>query len=212
MNDVQEAEGRQSMDLRVQTQSGKWLTLRLFAIPDYSDMRVNKVWPQSGDWPPPEHELLIERAALPLLGAQVGDTVLVEMPDKKQRTLRIAGLTHDLSQFPARFTNTAYGYISFNTLEWLGEPYGYNTLHIVVENHSDKAHVRSVLDAVEAKAKRSGLTVLSTSMDKFPLEDMVQTVLLLLTHPRFAVALLERVPDRQYDLGACWRSRCGRSA
>jgi putative ABC transport system permease protein len=181
MNGVQEAEGRQSMDLRVQSKSGKWLTLRLFTIPDYSNMRVNRVWPQSGDWPPPEHELLIERTAQPLLGAQTGDTVLIEMPDKKQHTLRIAGLTHDLSQFPARFTNTAYGYISFNTLEWLGEPYGYNTLHLVVENPSDKVYVRSVLDAVEAKAKRSGLTVLATSIDKFPLEDIVATVLLLLT-------------------------------
>jgi len=181
MKDVQEADARQSMELRVQAASGKWLTLRLFTISDYDNIRVNKVWPQSGAWPPPEHELLIERAALPLLGMQVGDTVLIEMPDKKQHTLRIAGLTHDLSQFPARFTNTAYGYISFNTLEWLGEPYGFNTLHIVVGNNSDKAHVRSVLDAVEAKAKRSGLTVLATSTDKFPLEDIVATVLLLLT-------------------------------
>jgi putative ABC transport system permease protein len=181
MKDVQDAEGRRSMDLRIQTQSGKWLSLRLFAIPDYENMRVNKVWPQSGDWPPPEHELLIERAALPMLGAQTGDTVRIETSDKELREMRIAGLAHDLSQFPARFTSTPYGYISFNTLEWLSEPYGYNTLHIVVANHTDRAQVKAVKDAVEAKAKRSGLTVVSTSMDKFPLEDMVQTVLLMLS-------------------------------
>jgi putative ABC transport system permease protein len=144
-------------------------------------MRVNKVWPQSGDWPPPEHELLIERAALTMLGAQVGDTLRVETADKKQREMRIAGLAHDLSQFPARFTSTPYGYISFDTLEWLGEPYGYNTLHLVVTNRGDKAQVKAVMDALEAKAKRSGLTVVSTSMDKFPLEDMVQTVMLMLS-------------------------------
>ena len=181
MKDVQEAEGRRDMNLRIQAKSGKWLSLRLFAIPDYDNMRVNKVWPQSGDWPPPEHELLIERAALAMLDAQVGDTVLVETTDKKQREMRIAGLAHDLSQFPARFTSTPYGYISFNTLEWLGEPYGYNTLRIVAANRTDKAQVKAVMDAVEAKAKRSGLTVVSTSMDKFPLEDMVQTVMLMLS-------------------------------
>ena len=181
MKDVQDAEGRQNLNLRIQTRSGQWLSLRLFAIPDYDHMRVNKVWPQSGDWPPPEHELLIERAALAMLGAQVGDTLRVETADKKQREMRIAGLTHDLSQFPARFTSTPYGYISFNTLEWLGEPYGYNTLHLVVMNRADKAQVKAVMDALEAKAKRSGLTVVSTSMDKFPLEDMVQTVMLMLS-------------------------------
>jgi len=181
MKGVQDADGRRNMTFRIQAQSGKWLTLRLFAISDYSDMHLNRVQPQSGAWPPPEHELLLERTALALLGTRVGDTVWVETPDKKQRELRIAGLTHDLSQFPARFTNTAYGYIAFNTLEWLGEPYGFNTLHIVAENPSDKAYARSILDAVETKTKKSGLTVLSTSVDKFPLDEMVETVMLLLS-------------------------------
>jgi putative ABC transport system permease protein len=181
MKDVQEADARRSMTFRIQAKSGQWLTLRLLAMADYSDIRVNQVWPQSGDWPPPEREVLIERGALDLLGAQMGDRVLVETADEKQRALRIAGLTHDLTQFPARFTNAVYGYVSFDTLEWLGEPYGFNTLHIVTRNPGDKAAVRSVLDAVETKAKKSGLTVLSTSVDKFPLEDMVQSVLLLLS-------------------------------
>jgi len=181
MKGVQDADGRRSMTFRIQAQSGKWLTLQLSAISDYEDMRVNRVWPQSGDWPPPEHEMLVERTALALLDAKAGDTVLVETPDKKQRELRIAGLTHDLSQFPARFTNMAYGYISFNTLEWLGEPYGFNTLHIVTENRNDKAYVQSILDAAKIKAERSGLTVLSTTVDKFPLDEMVETVMLLLS-------------------------------
>lgn len=181
MKGVQDADGRRNMTFRVQAQSGKWLTLWLSAIADYEDMRVNRVWPQSGDWPPPEREILVERTALALLNAQVGDTVLVETSDKKQRELRIAGLTHDLSQFPARFTNTAYGYISFDTLEWLGEPYGFNTLHIMAENRNDKAYVQSVLDAAETKAERSGLTVLSTTIDQFPLDEMVETVILLLS-------------------------------
>ena len=180
MENVQEADARRSLTLRVRAASGSWLNLRVFAISDYADMRVNQIHPQSGDWPPPERELLIERSALDLLGAQVGDTVLVELPDEKQREMRIAGLAHDLSQFPARFSNTPYGYVSFSTLEWLGEPYGFNELYITTPNH-DKAFVRSVVEQVEDKAERSGLTVLISSVDTFPLGDMVQAVLVMLT-------------------------------
>ena len=180
MKDVQEADARRSFTLRVRDAAGKWRDIRLFAIADFDDMRVNKVAPQRGAWPPPEHDVLIERAALDLLGVQVGDAVLIELPDEKQREMRVAGLAHDLTLFPARFSNTPYGYIAFSTLEWLGEPYGFNELHITVAEH-DKAFVQSVVKQVEDKAKRSGFTVLMTSVDKFPLEDMVQAVLVMLT-------------------------------
>jgi len=179
MKGVQDADARRSMTMRIRDKSGEWRSLRLFGIADYNDMRVNIVRPQSGAWPPPDHELLIERAALDLIGAQVGDTVRIELPDEKQRELRIAGLVHDLSQFPARFSNTPYGYISLDTAEWLGEPYGFNELHIAVVD-KDKVAVQSVVKQVEDKAKRSGLTVLASSVDRFPLEDMVQAVLLML--------------------------------
>jgi len=180
MKDVQAADARYSVTFRAQTKTGQWRTLRLWAIQDFDDLRVNKLWPQTGAWPPPERELLIERMTLSQLGAQVGDTLLIELPHKKQRELRIAGTAHDLSQFPARFANAVHGYVAFNTLEWLGLPYGANELHIVTASR-DRALARSVLDQVETKAQKSGLTVVMTTVDKFPLEEMVGTVLVVLS-------------------------------
>ena len=51
MKDVQEADARYSMTFRVQTKAGQWRTLRLWAIQDFDDIRVNKLWPQAGAWP-----------------------------------------------------------------------------------------------------------------------------------------------------------------
>ena len=48
------------------TRSGA--TSSLYAYPDYEAIRVGKVWPQSGAWPPPERQILIERASLDWMG------------------------------------------------------------------------------------------------------------------------------------------------
>ena len=82
MAGVQDADGRTHLTVRFQVKrSGmaKRRTLLAGAICSCSPcritthMRVNKIRPQSGAWPPPPHELLIERSALELIGAQVGD-------------------------------------------------------------------------------------------------------------------------------------------
>jgi putative ABC transport system permease protein len=85
MEDVEDADARRALDVRIQIGPGEWTNLKIFVIEDYDDMRVNKIWPESGAWPPPEHEMLIERAALQVIKAQVGDVVLIETPDERQR-------------------------------------------------------------------------------------------------------------------------------
>ena len=43
----------------------------------------------------------------------------------------------DLSQFPAVFAGVAYGYITYDTLEYLGEPRDYNQMLFVVAENAD---------------------------------------------------------------------------
>jgi putative ABC transport system permease protein len=168
MEGVREAEGRRSVSVRLKVGPDEWRTLRLDAIHDYDDMRVHKLAPEpvlsevegSGAWPPPKRELLVERASLPLTNAEVGDTVVIETPDGKQRQMRIAGLAHDMNKEPASFSGRVYGYITFDTLEWLGFSRDFNQLHIIVaENETDKEHIQAVADQVQDKIEKSGRTV-----------------------------------------------------
>src|SRR5512136_2370130 len=157
MPGVKDADGRTNLTLRFQvkrseaasTQDTRWRDLLLFSVPDYDAVRVNKIRPQSGAWPPPPHELLIERSALELVGAQEGDWLVVETAGRKLREMRIAGVAHDLAQMPSSFDNTARGYIAFDTLDWLGEPRALNELHIVARNPSDKDEVQRVINQVK---------------------------------------------------------------
>jgi putative ABC transport system permease protein len=183
MRKVGDADARRTVDVRVQTGPGEWTNLTIFAVEDYDDIRVNKIWPESGAWPPPEREILIERAALPLIKAQVGDTVLIETSDEKQYELRIAGLAHDPAQIPAQIDGSPYAYVSFETLEWFGEEHGFNELYIVAEDPNDKESAQQVTNEVKNKAEKNGLTIpMSTTGEpgQLPLDEILQAVLLLM--------------------------------
>jgi putative ABC transport system permease protein len=160
MDGIREAEGRRNISVRLKVGPDAWRSLSLDVVQDYNDMRLNKIAPAGGAWPPPNRELLIERASLPLTNANVGDMVVIETPDGKQRQMRIAGLAHDLNKPPARFVGMPFGYITFDTLEWLGFSRDFDQLHILVaENETDKEHIQAVADQVQDKIEKSGRTV-----------------------------------------------------
>ncbi len=194
MKEVQEAEGRRNVTMRLQVGANEWRDLILFAIDDYDDIRVNKVRPESGAWPPPEHEMLVERMSLEFAEAEVGDVVLVKTPGGKKRQVRIAGLTHDLSQRPAIFDGVVYGYLTFDTLEWLGERRDFDELHIVVaENADDKEHIKRVAKKVQKKVEKSGRAVSRTQVPepgKHPFYDILQAIVWLLGGLGFPSLLL----------------------
>ena len=90
----------------------------------------------------------------------MGDTVLLETPVGTQRTMPIAGLTHDLNEPPAQITGVPYAYVTCDTLEWLGYPCRYNELHLIVQDQRyDKQHIIGVADAAAEKMENSGRTV-----------------------------------------------------
>ena len=160
MPGVRAAEGRFNFTVRLEVGKDEWRNLRLEAIDDYDDIPLDKVRPQSGSWPPPDQELLLDRASLRLAESKVGDSIVIRLSDGTQRQLRVAGLTHDLNKVPAAFSGTPYGYVTFDTLEWLGYPRSFNALHLLVDgNSADEQHVQSVIETVRKKIEDSGGTV-----------------------------------------------------
>ncbi len=181
--DVQEADARRYIPARVETDRGIWKNLSLFIPADYDNIRVDRISPQSGAWPPPERELLIERAALQVIHAQVGDVITIKLPNDTERQMRIAGVAHDPAQMPAQIDGTPYGYISFETLEWFGEPYGFNELHVVSNRPDDKAWSQQVVNKVKAKAEKAGYTIpmtMTADPGQLPMNDVLEGILLLM--------------------------------
>lgn len=184
MPEVSAADARRSLTVRLRTGPEEWRDLYLFAIPDFAAQRVNRLLPAGGAWPPGEAEVLIERAALGLTGARVGDLLEVEIAGTVEQTLRVTGLAYDQSLEPATFHGTVYGYIALSTLEHLGLPRSYNQLFLTVRDGAgDREAIRRVANAVADQIEASGRLVLETSVPepgKQPLRDEVAAVGVLL--------------------------------
>jgi putative ABC transport system permease protein len=164
MPEVAEAEGRRYTAMRFLTTDGEWRSLQLTGIPDFEDMQINKIKAQDGQYPPHDRTLSIERASFsPTLGlgdVAVGDTLTIEPPDGKQREIEITGSVHDLSQLPAFMGGSGYGYVSYDTLEWLGEQRDFNQIvFIAAENKLDMEHIQEVGSLVRDKMEKSGVPV-----------------------------------------------------
>ncbi|MDJ0757291.1 MAG: FtsX-like permease family protein [Ardenticatenaceae bacterium] len=162
--EVEEAQGRRTIVVPFRTPNGNWRNMQLYALPDFEDIRINQLKPQEGAWPPEEGEILIERSAfVPNLGfdgIDIGDSVTIKAPNGKEKTLRIVGTAHDLNQFPPQLAQSAFGYISFDTLDLLAEPREFNQLEfIVAENKLDEDHVKVVSDLVQDELEARGVSV-----------------------------------------------------
>lgn len=113
-------EQRSYCKLRVQTADNKWKTLELFACQDFSSLKMNKITSIKGNFNPGLDELLIERDAIGVANASIGDNITIELPSGIIKTLPITGVVADISLHPASIHDTVYAYVSYDTLETMG--------------------------------------------------------------------------------------------
>lgn len=165
LSNVRYAEGRHNTMLRYRKATGEWGDIQLFSLDDFENSRINRVTSQSGQWPPLERELLIERNSLPLLKSDTTARLTIEGPGDTIRTLPITGLIHDMNQPPAQITGVPYIYVARDTLSWLGLDENFNEIHLIVDGDpTDKAYVQQVADAAADKIERSGALVFRTEL------------------------------------------------
>jgi putative ABC transport system permease protein len=183
---VEEAQGRRTVWGRIKIgATGDWRAIKLVAPDDFADMRVNRIMPESGDWPPPDGTLLLERSSLSATGALVGDVVTVEAPNGHQRELLIAGLVHDLTVISGELVDqVVFGYISVETLDWFDLPPGFTHVDLEIDGGDyDETRVREVADQAGARVEESGRRVFGIRIpepNKHVMDYVVQSLLLML--------------------------------
>ena len=119
--EVSDAEPRRTISGQIKAGPVQWRNLILFVVHDYGNIRVSRLVPESGAWPPATGEILIERDAFQVAKAKIGDAVRVKTANGVEQPLVISGSVHDVGQAQARMENIVYGYISLATLAQLGE-------------------------------------------------------------------------------------------
>jgi putative ABC transport system permease protein len=158
MPEVAAADGRRVVTAQVQTGGQTWASIQFIGINDFAEVKVNQFRRVSGPPEPPDQQVFIERSGLELLGKDVGDFIRIEMPGGKTRTMRIAGVVHDMHQWPTPLIGTVYAYINFDTIEWLGEPHEMNQIVIrAAGDGQNRAHNEAVAEEVYDKVQRAGI-------------------------------------------------------
>src|SRR5215204_2946252 len=190
--EVSDAEPRRTISGQMKAGPVQWRNLMLFVVEDYGNIRVSKLVPERGAWPPATGEILIERDAYQVAKASIGDAVTVKTANGVEQPLVVSGIVHDVGQAQARMENIVYGYINLATLAQLGEDPYLNQLNILVaQNRFDENHIRRVVADVEQLIKSRGREVRRIDIPapgKHPHSDL--TGILLLAMSSFGLFVL----------------------
>ena len=183
--EVSDAESRRTISAQIKAGPVRWRNLILFVVKDYGNIRVSKLVPEKGAWPPAAGEILIERDAFQVAKAGIGDTVIVKTANGVERSLVISGSVHDVGQAQARMENIVYGYINLATLVQLGEAPYLNQLNILVaRNRFDEDHIKRVVADVERLITSRGREVRRVEIPapgKHPHSDLMGVLLLAMS-------------------------------
>ena len=180
--EVSDAEPRRIVTGQIKSGPMHWRNLVLFVVKDYGNIRVSKLEPEQGAWPPAVGEILIERDAFQVVEAGIGDAVVVKTANGVEQPLVISGRVHDVGQAQARMENIVYGYINLATLVQLGEQPYFDRLNILVaQNKFDEDHVRKVTGEVKSLVESRGREVWRVDVPKpgkHPHSDLTGVLLL----------------------------------
>ncbi len=154
------AEARSEIVGRFKVGPGEWRELWLYVVPDFNGMRMDLFTHEGGAWPPAAGEILLERTAVGVAGASMGERVTVKIPNAQERTLSFTGTVHAPSLPPAWVESRVYGYITPETLSLFGVPPALNQLKILAAgDRMDESAVRSAAYALKDRLERSGRSV-----------------------------------------------------
>jgi putative ABC transport system permease protein len=162
MPGVVSAEGWGTYWLKMQspTDPEVWYNMDLYAVGDYEGQNIGRIERIEGPWPPGPRQVFFERATVPVVGAQIGDMVTIEMPDGSRRELEFAGIVYDVNAVPPALSLWPRGYVSMDTLQWLGQDGSYSRIFIDAEESymETPESAEALLSDITGRLERSGVS------------------------------------------------------
>src|SRR5215208_7170278 len=143
---VEDAEGRRVFNIRVRVPgTEKWSTLDMIAFDDFEKNAINLLIPINGQVAPEKREVLLEQDALQHIDTGVGQLLEFQLPDGSTKTLPVVGVVQDTAAGAGDFLAAPHGYITMDTLPYLGQPRLFNrALAITAEGSDDIFHIREI--------------------------------------------------------------------
>ena len=112
---VGDAEARPVVLARVRIGADEWVPAMLQVVRDFDRQRLDTFDPNDGAWPPVRDAVLLERTALRVARAGVGDSLVVRTSGADDRTLRLSGTVHAAGIPPAWMEHMVTGFIPWDS-------------------------------------------------------------------------------------------------
>ena len=141
---VELVEKREKVVTRLKNGEG-WIIAWLFVVDNFNQISINKFKLEKGSNPLYANQILIERNAKNLFGAEIAKNYTVKLPGKTEKKFEVTGIAHDPGLAPSMMEGMVYGYITKTGVEYLGKETQNNELKIKFKNASqDKEAVKAV--------------------------------------------------------------------
>jgi len=178
---VMDAEGKQIIEVRVSNDGEAWQSIRLIGVVDFQASEINLLSVIEGTPFPQRRQMLISDDFLNSTGFKTGDLIEIEMPDGSTNTLPLVGLVADQVTNGGDFMGGANGYVTLETLEWMGGGDYFNHLYLRVSGDSNnEAYILSIADDVEEKIERNNRQIYRTNIQESNAHPLGSIVLALL--------------------------------
>jgi len=158
---VEDAEARRVFNVRVRVPgTEKWTTLDMLAFESFEKNAINLLVPVEGATVPEKREILLEQDALDHVDVGVGGLLEFQLPDGSTKTLPVVGVVQDTAAGAGDFLASPSGYITMETLQYMGQPKLFNRALVTVSGDGDDiSYIREVGALVKDKLEKSGYVV-----------------------------------------------------
>ena len=192
---VGEAEGRRVFNVRVRVPgSQKWTTLDMIAFESFEKNAINLLTPVEGAVAPEKRQVLLEQDALENLDVGVGGLLEFQLPDGSTKTLPVVGIVQDTAAGAGDFLADPFGYITTDTLPYLGQPRLYNRALVTVAGDGDDSqYIREVGADVKDRIEKTGAVVIRSRFSEthqHPLGSTINAILGILLALGVLIVLL----------------------
>ena len=179
---VGEAEARNVFNMRVRVPgTEKWTTLDMIAFQDFEENTINLLTPIEGARVPGKREVLLEQDALEHLAVNKGGLLEFQLPDGSTKILPVVGIVQDTAAGAGDFLASPSGYISMDTLPYLGQPRRFNRALVTVAGDGDDiSHIRDVGGELKEKLEKNDHSIIRSRFaetHKHPLADTINAIL-----------------------------------
>jgi len=179
---VEDAEGRRVFNMRVRVPgTEKWTALDMIAFDDFEKNSIDLLTPVEGQSMPGKRQVLLEQDVLQHIDTGVGGLLEFQLPDGSTKTLPVVGVVQDTAAGAGDFLASPSGYITLDTLEYLGQPRLYNRAFVIVSEAGDDIfHIRDMGAKLKDKLEKNGSKVIRLRFSKthvHPLADTVNAIL-----------------------------------